>query len=111
SGAVGTIAIAWTRAGMPGLYSVDVVAEHATLGLALDPDFRLSGASRGEPIAVRAAQHPFERSLARFLEAARERDPSRVFCMPADALETLAVAEACERALESGEVVPVAVSS
>jgi predicted dehydrogenase len=108
AGAVGTIAIAWTRAGLPGIYSVDVVAEQATLALALDPDFRLSGASRGEAIAARAAQHPFERSVARFLEAARAGDPSRVFCTPPDALATLAVAVACERALETGEVVAVA---
>jgi myo-inositol 2-dehydrogenase / D-chiro-inositol 1-dehydrogenase len=111
AGAVGTISIAWTREGTPGYYSLDVVAEETTLALQLDPDFRLSGTSRGEPVATRAAQHPFERSLARFLEAVRTGDTSRVFCTPADAAGTLAVAEACRRALETGEVVSVAVSS
>jgi predicted dehydrogenase len=51
---------------------------------------------------------PFARSVARFLEAADARDRRRVFCTPDDALRTLAVALACERALASGETVPVA---
>jgi predicted dehydrogenase len=51
---------------------------------------------------------PFARSIARFLEAAHARDRRRVFCTPDDALRTLAVALACERALASGETVPVA---
>jgi hypothetical protein len=37
----------------------------------------------------------------------RAGDPSRVFCAPRDAAGTLAVANACERALASGETVPV----
>lgn len=108
SGAVGTIVVAWTRPGTPGLYSLDVVAEDATLALALDPDFRLTGVSHGEPVAAAARQHPFERSLARFLEAAGAADPSLVFCTPADAAATLVVTEACERALATGRLVPVA---
>ena len=51
---------------------------------------------------------PMDRSIARFLEAARSRrSATGVFCRPADALRTLAVALACERALESGAVVSV----
>lgn len=107
SGAVGTIVVAWTRPGLPGLYSLDVVAEDATLELALDPDFRLTGVSRGTAVESAARQHPFERSLARFLEAAAARDPSPVFCTPRDAAATLAVAVACERALATGELVEV----
>jgi predicted dehydrogenase len=107
AGAVGAIAIAWARDGTPGIYALDVVAEEATLALTLDPDFRLSGASRGRTVAAEARQHPFERSVARFLEAARLGDPSLVFCPPADAARTLAVTDACERALQSGELVEV----
>jgi hypothetical protein len=37
----------------------------------------------------------------------RSGDREGIFCRPADALRTLAVAVACERALESGAVVSV----
>ena len=47
------------------------------------------------------------RSIAGFLDAVRAGDPDGVPCTPADALETLRVALACERALESGTVVSV----
>jgi predicted dehydrogenase len=47
------------------------------------------------------------RSIARFLEAVRGGDPGAVPCTPRDALGTLRVALACERALESGTVVSV----
>jgi myo-inositol 2-dehydrogenase/D-chiro-inositol 1-dehydrogenase len=106
-GALATIVLAWTRRGLPGLYGVDVVASEATLQLRLDPEFSLSGVSRGREVDARSAQHPFERSIARFLDAARAGDPSRVFCTPRDAARTLAVAAACERALETGDTVDV----
>ena len=105
SGAVGSVVIAWTRDETPGIYALDVVAEEGTLSLALDPDFGLSGVSRGRPVSAAATEHPFERSVARFLEAARAGDPSLVFCTPGDAAATLAVAVACERALDTGELV------
>jgi predicted dehydrogenase len=107
SGAVSTIALAWTRQGLPGIYDVGVVATEATLQLTLDPEFSLRGTSKGQPVEARSSEHPFDRTIARFLEAAQAGDPSRVFCTPADAAGTLAVAVACERALASGETVPV----
>jgi myo-inositol 2-dehydrogenase / D-chiro-inositol 1-dehydrogenase len=107
NGALSTIVVAWTRAGQPGSYGADVVATEATLHLALDPDFALSGVSRGERVDARGTMHPFERSIDRFLEAVAAGQPSRVFCTPADARGTLAVAAACERALATGETVDV----
>jgi myo-inositol 2-dehydrogenase/D-chiro-inositol 1-dehydrogenase len=107
SGAVGTISLAWTRDGTPGIYGLDVVAEDATLAITLDPDFAMTGASRGRPIEAKAKQNPFERSVQRFLEAARVADPERVFCTPSDALGTLAVAEACQQAIATGHLVEV----
>jgi predicted dehydrogenase len=107
NGALATIVLAWTRQGLPGIYGVDVVASEATLRLALDPDFSLEGVSKGKPVEARGTVHPFERSIARFLEAARAGDKERVFCTPRDAAGTLAVANACERALASGETVSV----
>jgi predicted dehydrogenase len=107
SGGLATIAVAWTRQGQPGHYSLDVVATEATLRLTLDPEFTLSGVSRGREVGAESAQHPFERSIGRFLDAVRAGDPSGVVCAPADAARTLAVANACERALATGETVIV----
>jgi myo-inositol 2-dehydrogenase / D-chiro-inositol 1-dehydrogenase len=107
SGALATIVVAWTRDGQPGRYGLDVVAEEATLSLALDPDFALRGRSRGADVEARSTQHPFERSIGCFLEAAQANDRDAVFCTPADAARTLAVARACEEALATGATVTV----
>jgi predicted dehydrogenase len=106
-GGVAAVVVAWTRQGQPGIYTLDVVASDATLALTLDPDFALRGTSTGRAVEARSSVHPFRRSIARFLEAVRERDPARVFCTPADAARTLAVARACERALATGTTVSV----
>jgi predicted dehydrogenase len=106
SGAVGTVVVAWTRQGHPGRYSLDVLAEDATLHLALDPWFRLTGRARDHDVDVAMRIHPFERSIRRFVDAVRDGDPAAVFCTPADARETLRTALACERSLlEDGRVV------
>jgi myo-inositol 2-dehydrogenase / D-chiro-inositol 1-dehydrogenase len=105
SGALATIVVAWTRPGQPGTYALDVVASDSTLRLNLDPDFTLTGMSRDQPVSRRAASHPLERSLDRFVHAVAQRDPSAVVCGPRDAAATLAVAAAAERALETGQTV------
>jgi predicted dehydrogenase len=110
SGALATIVVAWTRPGQPGTYGLDIVASEATLRLALDPDFTLTGVSGGQAVTRRAASHPFERSMRRFLRAVSERDPAAVACTPPDAAATLAVAAAAERALETSRAVPVSAS-
>ena len=107
SGALATIVVAWTRPGQPGSFSLDILASDATLRLALDPDFTLTGTSDGQRVDRRAASHPFERSMRLFLSAVAERDPAAVACTPRDAADTLAVAAAAERALETSRAVPV----
>jgi predicted dehydrogenase len=107
SGALATIVVAWTRPGQPGSFSLDILATEATLRLALDPDFTLTGVSGGQQVTRRAAMHPFERSMRCFLSAVAERDPAAVACTPRDAAATLAVAAAAERALETSRPVPV----
>jgi myo-inositol 2-dehydrogenase / D-chiro-inositol 1-dehydrogenase len=107
SGALATVVVAWTRPGQPGTYGLDIVASEATLRLALDPDFVLSGVSRGQPVSRRAASQPFERSVRLFFGAVAERDPAAVACTPSDAAATLAVAAAAERALETSRAVKV----
>ena len=107
NGAVGSSTIAWTRDGLPGRYSLDVLGSESSLHLELDPDFKLTGVSRGRTIEAKTTQHPIERGVARFLEAARDGDAARVFCTPRDALGTLAVVLACEQALATGAAVAV----
>src|SRR5262245_14802640 len=107
SGALATVVVAWTRPGQPGTYSVDIVASESTLRLNLDPEFTLTGLSRGGPVDRRAASAPSERSMRRFLDAARDHDPAGVVCTPPDAAATLAVAVAAERALETAQAVTV----
>ena len=102
NGAIGTIVVAWTREGQPGTYSLDIVAADATLHLELDPRFRLTGRAGGRDVQATMRIHPFERSVARFVDAAGSGDPSAVFCTPEDARETLRAALACERSLLDG---------
>jgi predicted dehydrogenase len=107
SGGLGAIHTAWTHAGQPQSYGLDVIATDATLELNLGPDeFWLRGRAASASVDVSAAD-PFARSVRRFLDAVQHSDPSRVACTPADALGTLRVAVACERALATGETVAV----
>ncbi len=107
NGAVGSTTIAWTRDGLPGKYSLDVLGTESSFHLELDPDFTLRGVSRGRAIEAAMTQHPLERGVRRFFEAARDGDRAGVFCTAADAAGTLAVVIACEEALASGGTVPV----
>jgi myo-inositol 2-dehydrogenase / D-chiro-inositol 1-dehydrogenase len=105
AGGIGTIIVAWTSDSLPGSYWVEVVTGDAGVRLDLDPHFRLSGTSHGVPVAAASHAQPFERSVDRFLAAVRAGDPGLVFCPPADAAGTLAVAAAAEAALNSGQTV------
>lgn len=105
TGGVGTIVVAWTSDELPGSYWAEVITDSAALRLDLDPDFRLSGVSGGVTVTAASRSQPFERSVDRFVAAARAGDPDLVFCTPADAARTLAVAAAAEAALNSGRTV------
>lgn len=107
NGAVGTSTIAWTRDGLPGKYSLDVLGSESSLHLELDPEFTLTGVSRGQAVEARSTRHPIERGVARFLEAAAAGDSTRVFCTPREAAGTLATVLACEQAVASGGTAPV----
>jgi myo-inositol 2-dehydrogenase / D-chiro-inositol 1-dehydrogenase len=107
NGGIATIQIAWTRDGLPGVYSLDVLGSDSSLHLELDPGFTLTGRSRDRPVHAAMRQHPSDRTVERFLDAARSGDRAAVFCTPLDAAGTLAVALACEEAIASGDTVPV----
>jgi myo-inositol 2-dehydrogenase / D-chiro-inositol 1-dehydrogenase len=109
NGAIGSIAVAWTADDSPEHYSMDVIADEATLFIELGPEaFRIAGTQRGRRLDDEY-DDPFRRSSERFLAAAAGGEPDRVFCTPADALQTLSVVQACERALAGGDRVPVVV--
>jgi predicted dehydrogenase len=107
NGALGTIQVAWTRDELPSTYTLDVLGSDSSLHLDLDPDFVLTGQSRGTPVEATSRQHPVERGVSRFVTAASGGNYKGVFCSPADAAGTLAVAIACEEALVSGGTVSV----
>ncbi|MGH3075553.1 MAG: Gfo/Idh/MocA family protein, partial [Gaiellales bacterium] len=106
-GAVGTIHSAWSRNGQPELYATDILATDATINLEFGPEaFRVGGVAGGQALTSEHAD-PMGRSISRFLDAVRVGDRDAVFCTPADARRTLAVALACERSLEQGTRVEV----
>ena len=109
SGATGTIVIAWTAGSVPGSYGVQAVAADALVSLDLAGNGRMTGTVGGLPVAAEGLQVPFERSIGRFLDAVRAGQPGQVFCTPADAVRTLAVAAAAEQALLEGRTVRVAI--
>lgn len=105
SGALATIIVAWLKPDQPCTYALDILATDSTLRLDLDPHFTLKGVSGGRSVEKRAAAHPFQRSVAEFLRAVREGDPSKVVCGPDDARRTLAVAAAVEQSLRDGTTI------
>jgi predicted dehydrogenase len=107
SGALGNVSIAWSRDDQPELYALDVIAADASIWVNLGPqDFTLGGLAAGVELDAAHAD-PFDRSIRGFLEAVRSERRDRVFCTPDDAVRTLKVAVACERALVERKAVPV----
>jgi myo-inositol 2-dehydrogenase / D-chiro-inositol 1-dehydrogenase len=107
SGALGAIHTAWTRPGAAQSYALELVTSDALMTLELGPErFSLRGRAADRLVEL-ACPDPFAASISRFLEAVRTGEPERVACTPADALGTLRVALACERALACGGAVAV----
>jgi myo-inositol 2-dehydrogenase / D-chiro-inositol 1-dehydrogenase len=106
-GATGAIHVAWLRSGIRGIYDLTIAASEALMTLRLDPDFSLTGSSRGQAIERREEQPPSVQALSQFLDAVRAGDRDAPFCHAEDAAATLAVALACEQSLESGQAVKV----
>jgi myo-inositol 2-dehydrogenase / D-chiro-inositol 1-dehydrogenase len=107
TGAIGAVTLAWTHEYAPKQFSIDLLACDASLSLDLGPEeFRLSGVIAGHTHAAES-NDPLTRSVSRFVEIAREPARGRAFSPPADALRTLEVALACDRALDERSTVPV----
>ncbi len=107
SGAMATILVVWLAEGLPSSYGVDLAADRAWLHLDLDPDFTLRGVVAGSPVRRQASSPALRSSIQRFVAAVRKGDPGLVACRPDDALRTLEVALAAEKALVTGMTVRV----
>jgi myo-inositol 2-dehydrogenase / D-chiro-inositol 1-dehydrogenase len=106
-GGLGMVALGWTDAQDPPVYSLDVMATDVALRLDLGREPRLHGRSHGAVVDAASAADARDDSVARFLEAVSGGGQSAVACSPADALGTLRTLLAAEQAVASGERVPV----
>ena len=101
-GGLGAVHVAWSDAQVPPIYTLDLLASNVALHLDLDPGFELRGHARGVEVSAAGTVHPRVSTVTRFLDAVRSANPGAVACSPADALDTLRVALACETAIASG---------
>jgi myo-inositol 2-dehydrogenase/D-chiro-inositol 1-dehydrogenase len=108
SGGLGIVALGWTDAQRPPVYSLDVMAADVALRLDLAGPVRVRGRSRGTEVDLTAAADPRRSSIARFLDAVSGGGQGAVACSPDDALGTLRVALAAEQAVATGERMTVA---
>jgi myo-inositol 2-dehydrogenase / D-chiro-inositol 1-dehydrogenase len=100
-GAVGNVVVG-RAAGGPGWRLELVVPAVGTVVVTLDPVFR----ARGPGVDLEhEGPPPVELSLARFVDAARRREPAAVFCGVADGVATLATALAAQEAAQRGTAV------
>jgi predicted dehydrogenase len=106
-GGIGIVALGWTDAQDPPVYSLDVMAADVALRLDLAGAGSIHGRSRGTDVDVAGAANPRRASIARFLDAAAGAGQSAVACSPQDALGTLRVALAAERSVATGERIAV----
>jgi predicted dehydrogenase len=103
TGAIGAVHVAWTDVDRPPVHELDVVAANAVMHLALDPAFHLTGRAQDRDVDETAQAEPRESSISRFLDAVSTGNQGDVACSPDDALTTLAIALACERAVATGQ--------
>lgn len=106
-GGLGIVALGWTDAQDPPVYSLDVMAAEVALRLDLSGAGSIRGRSRGADVDIAGAAEPRRASIARFLDAAAGAGQAAVACSPADALGTLNTLLAAERSVATGERVAV----
>jgi len=106
-GGIGIVALGWTDAQQPPVYSLDVMAADVALSLDLAGAGSIRGRSRGSEVDVDGVADPRSASVARFLGAVAGGGQSAVACSPADALGTLHTLLAAEQAVATGERVSV----
>jgi myo-inositol 2-dehydrogenase / D-chiro-inositol 1-dehydrogenase len=106
-GGLGVVALGWTDAQDPPVYSLDVMAADVALRLDLAGPVRVRGRSRGAEVDATAAADSRRASIARFLDAAAGAGQAAVACSPEDALGTLTTLLAAEQAVATGRRISV----
>jgi predicted dehydrogenase len=104
SGAAGNISSTYS-ARVPDGFALELIG--ADCYLRLSYDLNLSGQIRGQEVSYQGQESGYFRQVEQFLEAVRHRDQSRVRSSYADALKTLAVTDAANRSLRTGQAEPV----
>lgn len=107
SGALGAVHVVWTSEVVPARHRLSVVGSESSVDLELDPVFEARRRPSGELVGLPQEHHPFAAALRHFVDAVRRSDPGGVDCTARDAAGSLAVALACERALEIRDTVRV----
>jgi predicted dehydrogenase len=103
-GATGNIHSTYS-ARVPDGFALELVAPDSHLRLSYD--LKLSGQIEGKEVSFEGQEAGYFRQVEQFLEAVRRRDQSLVRTPYADALKTLAVTDAANRSLQTGQVEPV----
>jgi myo-inositol 2-dehydrogenase / D-chiro-inositol 1-dehydrogenase len=106
-GGLGMVALGWTDAQQPPVYSLDVMAADVALRLDLAGPGRVRGLSHGADVDSAGVADPRRASVAHFLEAVAGAGQAVIPCSPEDALGTLRVVLAAERAVATGERIAV----
>jgi predicted dehydrogenase len=101
SGATGNISSTYS-ARVPDGFCLELIGPDSYLRLAYD--LKLSGHLGGQEVAHEGQEAGYFRQVEHFLQAVREKDQSRVRSSYADALKSLAVTDAANRSLQTGQV-------
>ena len=87
---------------VPDGFALEIIG--ADLYLRLSYDLQLSGVVDGQAVSYEGQEAGYFRQVEQFLEAVRTQDQRRVRSSYADALKTLAVTDAANRSLHTGQV-------
>ncbi len=87
---------------VPDGFALEILG--ADMYLRLSYDLKLSGILDGQPVSYEGQESGYFRQVEQFLDAVRTQDQSRVRSSYADALKTLAVTDAANRSLHTGQV-------
>jgi predicted dehydrogenase len=101
SGATGNISSTYS-ARVPDGFALELIG--ADLYLRLAYDLKLTGHVGSEEVAFTGEEAGYFRQVEQFLEAVRTRDQAKVRSSYADALRSLAVTDAANRSLQTGQV-------
>jgi predicted dehydrogenase len=101
SGATGNISSTYS-ARVPDGFALELIGPDTYLRLSYD--LNLSGHIGGQEVVYEGQEAGYFRQVEQFLQAVRENDQNRVRSSYADAMKTLAITDAANRSLQTGQV-------